>query len=95
MQAFDLRSRRGAVVSQLPRPLSDLASATVDHTVYLVGGYDGVRPRAEIYRTTDGVHFRLAARLPSGLRYPAVAAVGTRLVIAGGAAATGPSRSVS
>jgi hypothetical protein len=94
VQAFDLRSRRGAVVSQLPRPLSDLASATVGGTVYLVGGYDGVRPRAEIYQTTDGLHFRLTASLPSGVRYPAVAAVGTTLVIAGGATARGLSANV-
>ncbi|HVA31933.1 MAG TPA: hypothetical protein VMU58_11760, partial [Gaiellaceae bacterium] len=83
-----------SVVSRLPRPLSDLASATVGHTVYLVGGYDGVRPRAEIYATTDGVHFRLAGRLPAGLRYPAVAALGATVVIAGGATAAGPSANV-
>jgi hypothetical protein len=94
VQAFDLGSRRGAVVSQLPRPLSDLASATIGGTVYLVGGYDGVRPRAEIYETTDGLHFRLAGRLPFGVRYPAVAAIGTTLVIAGGATAGGPSANV-
>jgi hypothetical protein len=94
VQAFDLRSRHGSVVAQLPRALSDLASATVGHTVYLVGGYDGVRARAEIYRTTDGLHFALVGRLTAGVRYPAVAAIGTMLVIAGGSTAGGPSSSV-
>jgi N-acetylneuraminic acid mutarotase len=54
-----------------------------------VGGYDDHVPRAEIYATTDGTHFTLAARLPHGLRYPAVAAGGGRLVIAGGNLASG------
>jgi N-acetylneuraminic acid mutarotase len=54
-----------------------------------VGGYDDHVPRAEIYSTTDGTHFSLAARLPHGLRYPAVAASGGRVVIAGGIVASG------
>ena len=91
VQRFDLSTRTGAVVAQLPHPLSDLASATVGGSVYLIGGYDGVRPRREIYRTTDGTHFTVAARLPIGLRYPAVAVVGSRIVIAGGTAAGGAS----
>ena len=95
VQAFDLADRQGAVVAHLPRPLSDLAAATLGSTVYLVGGYDDHRPRAEIYATTDGTHFRLAGRLPQGLRYPAVAAAGGRVVIAGGTLASGaPSSAV-
>jgi hypothetical protein len=89
VQSFDLASRRGAVVGQLPHPLSDLASATIGRTIYLVGGYDDHRARPEIYSTTDGTHFRLAARLPAGVRYPAVAAIGGRLVIAGGILSSG------
>jgi hypothetical protein len=95
VQSFDLASRRGAVVAQLPHPLSDLASATIGQTIYLVGGYDDHSARAEIYATTDGTHFRLAARLPAGVRYPAVAASGGRLVIAGGILSSGaPSAAV-
>jgi hypothetical protein len=89
VQAFDLATRRGVVVAHLPRPLSDVAAATVGGTTYLVGGYDDHVPRAEIYATNDGTHFTLAARLPHGLRYPAVAASGDRLVIAGGILASG------
>src|SRR5262249_56592192 len=36
-------------------------------------------------------HFTLAGRLPVGLRYPAVAAVGGDLVVAGGITASGAS----
>ena len=76
-------------VAHLPRPLSDVAAATIGGTIYLVGGYDDRSPRAEIYATTDGTHFRLAGRLPQGLRYAAVAASSGRLVIAGGILASG------
>jgi hypothetical protein len=95
VQSFDLTARRGAVVAHLPRPLSDVAAATIAGTTYLVGGYDDHVPRAEIYATTDGTHFTLAGRLPHGLRYPAVAASGGRVVIAGGILASGaPSSAV-
>ena len=94
VQAFDLRTNRGSIVARLPRALSDLAAAAVGGTVYLVGGYDGHAPRAEIYSTTDGVHYALAGRLPVGVRYPAVAAVGRTLVIAGGITAAGATSSV-
>lgn len=89
VQAFDLRTHRGAVVSHLPRPLSDLSAAVTGGAVYLVGGFDGDRPRPEIYRTRDGVHFALVGRLPVGLRYPAVSALGGDLFIAGGVSGNG------
>jgi len=73
----------------LPVALSDLASARIGSTVYLVGGYDGSQPRPEIYATTDGTTFTTVAQLPRGVRYPAVTAVGGRLVIAGGLSAGG------
>jgi hypothetical protein len=94
VQQFDLRTRRGGIASHLPRALSDLSSATLGNAVYLVGGYDGRIPRREIYRTTDGLHFTLAGRLPLGLRYAAVTAVGTSLVIAGGVSSSGATASV-
>jgi N-acetylneuraminic acid mutarotase len=89
VQSFDLATRKGSVAAHLPRPLSDVAAATIGGTIYLVGGYDDHNPRAEIYATTDGTHFRLVGWLPHGLRYPAVAASGGRLVVAGGNLASG------
>jgi hypothetical protein len=94
VQAFDLATRTGAVVGHLPHPLSDLASATIGGTTYLVGGYDGRIPRREIYATTDGLRFRLVGRLPLGLRYPAVAAVGDTVIVAGGTSTRGASSTV-
>jgi Kelch motif protein len=94
VQEFDLASHQGAVVAHLPRPLSDLAAATIGNTIYLVGGYDDHHARAEIYATTDGTHFRLAGRLPQGVRYAAVAATNGKLVIAGGIVGGLPSSAV-
>src|SRR4029077_3526028 len=37
VQQFDLRTRRSSIAAQLPRALSDLSSATVGKTVYVVG----------------------------------------------------------
>ena len=53
-------------------------------TVYLVGGWDGTASSRTIYVTTDGIQFRTAGQLPAGIRYPAVAAVGDSIVVAGG-----------
>jgi hypothetical protein len=94
VQAFDPSSGRGSVVAHLPVPLSDISSATLGGVVYLVGGYDGSTARTEIYATIDGIGFELAGRLPQGLRYTAVAAAGSGLVIAGGETASGPARTV-
>jgi outer membrane protein assembly factor BamB len=91
VQRFSLVTHVSRVVSHLPHALSDIASATTPDGVFLVGGFDGRAPRAEIYRTVDGTHFTRAARLPVGLRYPAVAALGSRVVIAGGVSDHGPS----
>ena len=94
VQRFDLVTHTARVVATLPRALSDLAVASTVNGVFLVGGYDAHVPRREIYRTTDGTHFTLVARLPVGLRYPAVAALGTNVVIAGGTSPSGASDKV-
>jgi hypothetical protein len=94
VQSFDMSTGRGQVVGSLPTPLSDLVSTTVGKAVYLVGGFDGRVPRREIYRTFDGRRFTVAGHLPIGLRYPAVASVDGKIVIAGGVSARGTSSAV-
>jgi outer membrane protein assembly factor BamB len=84
VQAFDLRSHQGTVAAHLPTPLSDLVAARIRGTVYLVGGYDGTSPQSSVYATESGTSFRRVARLPIGLRYPAVGTSGGDLVVAGG-----------
>ena len=75
---------RAGVVAHLPQPRSDLASARIGATVYLVGGYDGTAPTRDVLATSNGTTFRVVAQLPIGVRYPAVTAVGHRLYVFGG-----------
>jgi Kelch motif protein len=88
VQAFDLGARKGILRGHLPVALSDLSSATIGSTTYLVGGYDGHAPQSAIYATTNGTTFRKAGALPVGLRYTAVTAVGRAVVVAGGTTGT-------
>jgi hypothetical protein len=85
---------RPALVGTLPRPLADIATATVGRTTYVVGGYDGVRPRAEVLATEDGTTFRLIATLAHPARYPAVATSGGHLLVIGGETGTADSDAI-
>ena len=76
------------VVGSLPQPRSDSSSAVIGSTAYVVGGFDGQHMDRDVVATTDGVHFRVVARLRAGVRYAAVAAVGHDLFVGGGALAT-------
>jgi N-acetylneuraminic acid mutarotase len=77
------------VVGALPQPRSDSSCTQIGGTGYVVGGFDGHAMTRDVLATSDGVHFRVVARLRVGVRYPAVTAVGDRyLVVAGGALAT-------
>ena len=95
VQQFDPVSHSIVTIGHLPRVLSDLAATAIGNTVYIVGGYDGTRARPEVLETTDGRSFKVLASLPTGLRYAAVAAAGSKLIIAGGQTqSAGASRSV-
>ncbi len=73
-----------AMVGRLPIPRSDLGAVTVGARAYLVGGYDGATVRATAIATSDGVKFDILGNLPVPVRYPAVAAAGTDVVVLGG-----------
>ena len=89
VQSFDPATGKGTVRGHLPMALSDLTGATIGHTVYLVGGWNGTSPQPTVWSTTGGTRFTKVATLPAGVRYPAVAAVGSNLVVAGGELANG------
>ena len=89
VQSFDPATGKGTVRGHLPMALSDLTGATIGRTVYLVGGWNGASPQPTVWSTTDGMDFTKVATLPAGVRYPAVAAVGSNLVVAGGELANG------
>jgi hypothetical protein len=77
------------VAGQLPRVRSDLGAVTVGGRAYLVGGYDGSSYDASVLATSDGRGFTVAARLPVPVRYPAVAALGSRIWVFGGQTPSG------
>jgi N-acetylneuraminic acid mutarotase len=79
---------------ELPTPASDVASATIADTVYIVGGYTGVTPLHTILAWRPGEQPHAVGLLPKPLRYAAVAAVGGALVIAGGTSGESASRDI-
>ena len=78
----------GTVAGALPAPRSDLATATIGSTTYVVGGYDGTNYEPQVLATTDGTHFRTVANLAVPVRYPAVVAQGGLLYVFGGQTAS-------
>jgi hypothetical protein len=91
---YEPGSGRVSVVGHLPRPASDVAVTTIGDTACIVGGYDGERALDTILAWRVGQAARLVARLPSGLRYAAVAAIGSKLIIIGGSTEAGASRAI-
>ncbi len=79
------------VAGQLPQPRSDAVGVTIGTTAYVVGGYDGTNPDANVLATTDGQHFTTVATLAVPVRYPAAAAFGGAIYVFGGQAVTGAS----
>ena len=77
------------MAGRLPAPSSDQSAAAIAGTAYIVGGYTGSRWLDTIVAWRPGSAARVVARLPFAVRYAAVAAVGGRLVIAGGSLEAG------
>jgi len=79
-------ARKGTarVIGHLPQPRSDLVATTVGDSAYVLAGFDGTTSLSAVLRTNDGRRFTPIARLPITVRYPAVAALGDRLLLFGG-----------
>jgi N-acetylneuraminic acid mutarotase len=75
---------QATIVGHLPQPRSDLGAVKIGATVYLIGGYTGSVATRDVLATTDGIHFRVAAQLATGVRYPAVSAIGNVIYVFGG-----------
>jgi hypothetical protein len=78
-------------IAHLPSPNYGLSAAVIGTTAYIVGGFDGTNTLDTIDSWSPGQAKAkvLKTHLPLGLRYTAVAAVGDKLVIAGGLEASG------
>jgi outer membrane protein assembly factor BamB len=81
---------RSVVVGQLPTARSDVVGVTAGTVAYLIGGYDGTTPDPAVLATTDGRHFKVAARLPVPVRYAAAATGPGGIWVFGGQTASGP-----
>jgi YVTN family beta-propeller protein len=81
------------VAGHLPAASSDSSGAAIGDTAYVVGGYTGTQWLDTIVAWRPGTNSRIVARLPSPLRYAAVASAGGRLVIAGGSLESGAASS--
>jgi Kelch motif len=80
---------RPHLVGRLPRLLSDAGAAALGDAAYVAGGWDGATLDRSIYRDVPGRPPAVAGRLPAGVRYPAVASLAGKLLVAGGETATG------
>ena len=76
-------------VGSLPAPSSDHSAALVRGTAYVVGGYTGTKWLNTIVAWRPGAAARVVGRLPTPLRYAAVAAAAGRIVVAGGSLPAG------
>jgi DNA-binding beta-propeller fold protein YncE len=81
----------GAVhdAGRLPVASSDVAAAALGGTAYVVGGFTGTRWLDTIVAWRPGARARVVGRLPTPLRYAAVAAADGQLVVAGGSTPSG------
>jgi YVTN family beta-propeller protein len=89
----DPASGASALIAHLPAASSDSTAATIGGTAYVVGGYTGTHWLDTIVAWRPGATAHVVARLPATLRYAAVTAVGTHLVIAGGSLENGTASS--
>jgi hypothetical protein len=75
-------------VARLPEARSDLSSASLDGTTYIVGGFNGSAMTPDVLATVDGLSFRPVADLAVPVRYAAVAALANTLWVVGGVTST-------
>ncbi len=85
---------RSAQVAALPRPISDSAATSLDGAAYMFGGFTGQQPTPTIFAWQPGAAPHPTAHLPSRLLYAAAAAVGPRVIIAGGTVNGVPTRAI-
>jgi YVTN family beta-propeller protein len=86
---IDPATGRVTVAGRLPAASSDSGAAAVGGTAYVVGGYTGTRWLDTIVAWRPGGAAHVVAHLPSPVRYAAVTAVGSTVVIAGGSLPSG------
>ena len=76
-------------IGTLPQSLSDLTCVTIGRLAYVVGGWNGTTTNRDVYTVSPGGTVGRAGTLALGVRYPAVAALAGRVIVAGGETTTG------
>jgi Kelch motif protein len=84
VQRFFPTSGRSQLIGHLPTVRADITAAVVGQRVILIGGFNGAGPQRTVWATRDGRHFKVLARLPQAVRYPAAAALGRAVYVFGG-----------
>jgi DNA-binding beta-propeller fold protein YncE len=85
----DPRTGHSGLIGHLPAASSDSTAAAIGGTAYIVGGYTGTRWLNSIVAYRPGSTAHVVAHVPQMIRYAAVTAVGSNLVIAGGSLENG------
>lgn len=95
-QILELRLHTGQLVTgpRFTEPLAEMGVVPQDGFAYLVGGWTGEKYATAVIKFTPPGQATLVARLPAGLRSPAVVLVGRLLYVAGGRTQSGLSRGV-
>ena len=87
--AYTIATDRWQILAPLPNPLAGAALVTAADGLYLVGGWDGVAMRDEVWRlpfADEGPagHWELVTRLPVPRAFLGAALVGEKLYVVGG-----------
>jgi hypothetical protein len=77
------------LIGSLPQALSDLAAVSLGTVAYVVGGWNGTDTNHAIYAAQPNGTASQVGTIPLGVRYPALAALGGRVIVAGGETAAG------
>jgi hypothetical protein len=85
---------QGVALGRLPAIRADLVAVTVAGQLIVVGGGTTTFYDRRVLATTDGVHFKVIASLITGVRYPAVAAIGGLVYVIGGSTAAGDTTAI-
>lgn len=90
----DLASHSVIAAGTFVEPLAEAGVAAQGGSAYLVGGWTGTRYATAVLRFTPPARVDLVARLPAGVRSPAVLLLRHTLYVAGGRAVNGLTRKV-